>query len=192
MPDGGARVRAAAAAPILDAPILDAPILDAAVLVPVVLAAEPFILLTRRAAALRRHAGQVSFPGGRIDPHDRDAAAAALREAEEEIALDPDRVRVLGALPPHDTSTGFSVTPIVGLVDRDATFRAAPDEVEAILRLPLATLLDPSAPFREEAMFAGRARSFWVWPHPEERIWGATAAILKTLADRLRVAMRAS
>ncbi len=161
--------------------------LRAAVLVPVVLGpAAPFILLTHRAAGLRHHPGQVSFPGGRIDPRDRGAAEAALREAEEEIGLDRRSARVVGALPPHDTSTGFTIEPVVALVDRDAVFRASPAEVAAILALPVATLLDPAYPVREQAVFAGRVRAFWVWPHDTHRIWGATAAILKTLADRLR------
>ncbi len=160
----------------------------ASVLVPIVLAAEPTILLTKRASRLAHHPGQVSLPGGRIDGADRDAAHAALREAEEEVGLDPARVRVAGMLPAHLTSTGFHVVPVVALVSAAATWRASPDEVEQILFLPLACLLDPAWPVRQQAVLGGVWREYWVWPHPEHLIWGATADILRTLALRLRAA----
>ncbi len=159
----------------------------AAVLVPVVLGpGAPSILLTSRAVGLRHHAGQVSFPGGRVDPADRDCAEAALREAEEEIGLDRTFVRIVGALPAEDTSTGFTIDPVVGIVEAGARVLASPDEVAAILFLPVAALLDPSYPVRETMRVSGRP--VWVWPHDTYRIWGATASILKTLADRLRAA----
>ena len=160
----------------------------AAVLVPIVLGpGEPSILLTSRAAGLRHHAGQVSFPGGRIDPADRDPAAAALREAEEEIGLDRAVVRIVGALPAEDTATGFTIDPVVGIVAAGARVLASPDEVAAILFLPVAALLDPAYP-QSETRSLGGGRLGWVWPHDTHRIWGATASILKTLADRLRAA----
>lgn len=156
---------------------------DAAVLVPIVDVFAPFILLTRRSTALRHHPGQVSFPGGRVDAGDRDYVDAALREAAEEIGLDRARVRIAGALPPVRTSSGFAVFPIVGLVDGGARWFAAPAEVDAVVQLPVAVLLDPTAPRVESVGTEGRPT--WVWPHPTERIWGATAAILKVLAGRL-------
>ena len=158
----------------------------ASVLVAIVLAQEPGVLLTRRHARLRRHAGQVSFPGGRNDPGDRDAEAAALREAWEEVALPADAVELFGRLPDQATGTGFLITPVLGLVERLPPLRAAPDEVDAIFQLPLAVLLDPDAPQRREVEQRGRMREFWVWPHPEHHVFGATASILVQLARRLR------
>jgi 8-oxo-dGTP pyrophosphatase MutT (NUDIX family) len=159
----------------------------AAVLVPIIMEAEPRILLTRRAEHLRSHGGQVSFPGGRIDPEDASAEAAALREAWEEVALDPAAVEVIGRLPLHETGTGFVVTPVVGLVTPGILLRPAATEVAAILSLPLSLVLDPSQPTRSRVKLKGGDwRDVWVWPHDEHHIWGATAAILVSLARRLR------
>ncbi len=163
----------------------------AAVLVPFVLGPVPGVLLTKRSARLTKHAGQISFPGGRIDPEDRDAEAAALREAQEEIGLDPDRVELAGRLGDYVTGTGYRITPVLGLLPAglglDALgLRASPDEVDEVFELPLGVLLDPDAPQRRRAHFRGRWREFWVWPHPDHYIWGATAAILVHLAARIR------
>jgi len=166
--------------------LIDAALVPAAVLVPLVLGARPGVLLTRRTQTLRRHAGQVAFPGGRIDPADADATAAALREANEEIGLDPAEVEVIGRLSDYVTGTGYLVTPIVGLLPPGLTFHPAPEEVDAVFELPLSVLLDPDAPVRRRAHFRGAWREFWVWPHPEHYIWGATAAILVHLAQVLR------
>ncbi len=166
--------------------LIEETLTPAAVLVPIVLGANPGVLLTKRTAHLTRHAGQVAFPGGRIDPGDRDAVAAALREAEEEIGLSPGQVEVLGSMPDYVTGTGFTVTPVLGLVTPG--FEPAPSaaEVAAVFELPLSVLLDPSAPQRRRMEFRGRMREFWVWPHPDHYIWGATAAILVHLAHKLR------
>jgi 8-oxo-dGTP pyrophosphatase MutT (NUDIX family) len=137
---------------------------------------------------MRRHSGQVSFPGGRIDPCDGTPEAAALREAREEIGLDPDFVEPLGRLPDHHTSTGFTITPITALLRPGFAAEVFSEEVDAVFTLPLATLLDPRAPERRRVEFAGAWREFWVWPHPEYYIWGATAAILVQLAKVLKQA----
>jgi 8-oxo-dGTP pyrophosphatase MutT (NUDIX family) len=166
--------------------LLDRPPVPAAVLVPIVLGSPPAILLTKRNAHLNRHGGQVSFPGGRIDARDPDPETAALREAREEIALDPSRVEVLGRMADYVTGTGYRITPVLGLLPPGLPLRAAPDEVEAVFEFPIATLLDPEAPKRQRHHVRGIWREYWVWPHPEHYIWGATAAILVHLAQKLR------
>ena len=165
---------------------LDAAPVPAAVLVPVILGEVPSILLTKRNAHLNRHGGQVSFPGGRIDPDDDGPEAAALREAAEEIALDPARVEVLGRLADYVTGTGYRITPILGLLPAGLAFQPEPREVEAVFELPVSVLLDPDAPQRQRHEVRGRWREYWVWPHPDHFIWGATAAILVHLAQMLR------
>jgi 8-oxo-dGTP pyrophosphatase MutT (NUDIX family) len=165
--------------------------LAAAVLVPIILQPAPRILLTRRADHLRHHGGQVSFPGGRIDPDDAGPEAAALREAWEEIALPPAAVDVIGRLSVHETGTGFLVTPIVGLVTPGVDLRPAADEVAELLTLPLGVLLDPAQPRHQRMKLkTGDWRDIWVWPHDDHYIWGATAAILLDLAERLRATRR--
>ncbi len=165
--------------------ILDRPPVPAAVLVPVILGPAPGILLTKRNAHLNKHGGQVSFPGGRIDD-DEDAESAALREAEEEIALDRAHVEVLGRMADYVTGTGYRITPVLGLLPPGLKLRPAPAEVEAVFELPIEVLLDPAAPKRQRHHVRGIWREYWVWPHPDHYIWGATAAILVHLAQKLR------
>ncbi len=153
-------------------------------LVAIVTGDTPGVLLTKRTAHLRRHAGQVSFPGGRIDPGES-PEAAALREAHEEIGLESAFVEVLGRLADHITGTGYRITPILALVSSGFTTTLSAAEVDAVFALPLSLLLDPLAPERRQAELAGRTRHYWVWPHPEHFVWGATAAILVQLARRL-------
>ncbi len=167
-------------------------LVPAAVLVPILHGAQPGILLTKRTSNLKAHAGQVAFPGGRIDPTDASPEAAALREAHEEIGLAPGRVELAGRLPDYVTGTGYRISPVLALLPDGLELAANPDEVEAIFILPLDVLLDPAAPERRRAQFRGRSREFWVWPHTEHYIWGATAAILVHLAHRLRVRERAA
>ena len=162
------------------------PLTAAAVLVPLVYGAEPGVLLTLRASHLKDHAGQVAFPGGRVEPDDASAEAAALREAQEEIGLPPGQVELAGRLPDYVTGTAYRITPVLGLLPSGLALSPCEDEVAAIFTLPLSTLLDPAAPQRRRAEWRGRQREFWVWPHPEHYVWGATAAILVHLAHRLR------
>ncbi len=151
----------------------------AAVLVPILPRRDgPTVLLTRRTDHLHDHAGQISFPGGRIDPGDASPEAAALREAREEVGLDPGAVDLLGRLDQYRTITGYSVTPIVGLVAPEARFTPDPFEVADIFEVPLAFILDPrnhQRHFRETPM--GR-RYFYVLPYQDRYIWGATAGML--------------
>ncbi len=158
----------------------------AAVLVGIVTGPAPGVLLTKRTAHLRNHSGQVSFPGGRIDPSDASAEYAALREAHEEVGLDPAHAEILGRLPDVVTGTGYRITPVLALLSPGFAITPSPDEVAAVFQLPLAVLLDPLAPVKRRTEFSGRTREYWVWPHPEHEIWGATAGILVELAERLR------
>ncbi len=166
--------------------LVDRPLTSAAVLVPLVHGAKPGVLLTLRAPHLRDHAGQVAFPGGRMEPEDASAEATALREAHEEIGLLPGQVELAGRLPDYVTGTAYRITPVLGLLPSGLALSPCEDEVAAIFTLPLSTLLDPAAPQRRQAEWRGRQREFWVWPHPEHYVWGATAAILVHLAQRLR------
>ncbi len=161
------------------------PTQPAAVLVPIVLHQKPAILLTARAQHLRRHAGQVAFPGGRLEPGES-PEDAALRETEEEIGLPRDWPRVLGRMPQHLTGTGYAVTPVLGLLAPGFSLVPDANEVEEAFELPLSVLLDPDAPRREAREWKGKLREYWVWPHERHYIWGATASILVNLARVLR------
>lgn len=146
------------------------------------------VLLTRRTDALRHHAGQVSFPGGRIEPDDADAAAAAVREADEEIGLTPAQILPLGYLDPLLTITGFRVLPLVAMIAPDYQARPDPHEVDAVFEVPLEFLLAPDNLVPIEIAFAGRPRrvlEFVDRGMPQQRIWGATASILFNLRERL-------
>src|SRR3712207_3714960 len=161
-------------------------VVPAAVLVPIVThPEEPAVLLTLRSPRLSSHAGQVSFPGGRIEDSET-PEAAAVREAAEEVGLDPRLPGLIGRLPEHLTGTGFHVPPVVALVPAPLNLSPDPAEVAETFELPLSTVLDPAAPERRSGEFRGRRREFWVWPHERHYIWGATAAILVNLARVLR------
>jgi 8-oxo-dGTP pyrophosphatase MutT (NUDIX family) len=163
------------------------PLTAAAVLVPLVERGDGLtILLTRRTAHLRDHAGQIAFPGGRLDPGDPDAAAAALREAEEEIALPRARVTLVGRLDTYITRTGFEVTPVVGLVDPPPLLVPDPSEVAEVFEVPLAFAVDRANYRRDSRIVAGRTRYFYVLPWRDYYIWGATAGMLVNLAEVLR------
>lgn len=146
------------------------------------------VLLTLRTAALRQHAGQVSFPGGRIETGDADAVAAAIREAHEEIGLAAAAVQPLGYLDPFDTISAYHVLPVVARVDATYTLTLDPREVDDAFEVPLQFLLDPGNVRRVEREFAGRRRSYHEYVHGGHRIWGATAAMLVNLRERLGAA----
>ncbi|HZZ94331.1 MAG TPA: CoA pyrophosphatase [Usitatibacter sp.] len=155
------------------------PLRDAAVLLLIVdHASGPTVVFTQRTAHLADHAGQISFPGGRTHPGDGSPERTALREAEEEIGLPPEKVQVLGRLPEYRTGTGFAVTPIVGWTEPPIEYRPDPHEVEAVFEVPLAFLLDPANHRYESAFFKGALRKYWAMPYGERFIWGATAAML--------------
>ncbi len=144
-----------------------------------------FLILTKRASHLKHHPGQIAFPGGKVDRADPDAVAAALREAREEIGLQTGQVRPLGTLDPHETVTGFSVTPVLALIDQAFRATRQEEEVEEVFRVPFAFITDP-ANFRIEGrMWRGTYRRYFIVPYGPYYIWGATARILKALADRM-------
>lgn len=157
----------------------------AAVLIAVTTAPEPQLLLTVRTANLSRHPGQVALPGGRIDPDDADAIAAALREAEEEVALPAAVVEVLGTLDTYQTGTGFSIRPVVGLIPSGLVLVPHEREVAEVFHVPLAHVLDPANHELRSGDWQGRPRRFYVIRHHDREIWGATAGILVNLARRL-------
>jgi len=143
------------------------------------------LILTKRAARLKHHPGQIAFPGGKRDPEDADLIATARREAHEEIGLDPERVTVLGHLPSHETVTGFQVTPIIGL--QTGTFMPKPEdgEVEEVFDVPISHVMNPASYRIEHRIWQGQRRFFYVVPYGPYYIWGATARILRGLADRM-------
>jgi 8-oxo-dGTP pyrophosphatase MutT (NUDIX family) len=157
----------------------------AAVLIGITERAEPGVLLTVRRENLRTHAGQVAFPGGRVEPGE-DAIAAALREANEEIGLDPSLADPVGRLDDYCTVTGFVVTPVIAVVPPDLPL--APHELEVAdwFEAPLAFLVDPVNQTRQTAVFGGRERRYWQIEWNGRRIWGATAAMLINLSRRLQ------
>jgi 8-oxo-dGTP pyrophosphatase MutT (NUDIX family) len=143
------------------------------------------LILTKRSSRLKHHPGQIAFPGGKVDEGDAGPEAAALREAWEEIGLPPDRVEVLGQLPEHETITGFRITPIVAHLTGEFTPVAEAGEVEEVFSVPLAHVTDPALYRIERRLWRGEWRRYYAVPYGPYYIWGATARMLRGLAERL-------
>jgi 8-oxo-dGTP pyrophosphatase MutT (NUDIX family) len=159
---------------------------DAAVLVPVVDDGdEAKVIFTQRTATLRKHSGQISFPGGSIDPDDISPEMAAIRETVEEIGLDDSFVETVGRLPNYLSSTGFRITPVLGVVKRGFSLQPNPTEVADVFEVPLSFLMDPANHTRDKRMVDGIDRHFYRMPYETRMIWGITAGIVRTLYERL-------
>ena len=186
------RLRAALLSPAAEPPLVgDLPELrakadlPAAVLIAITNRAEPGVILTVRREHLRTHAGQVAFPGGRIDAGE-DAVAAALREAHEEILLEPASVEVVGSIDSYRTVTGYVVTPVIGVIPPDLALEPHEHEVANVFEAPLGFVLDPANQQRRSALFQGAERHYYEIMWNGRRIWGATAAIIINLSRRLQ------
>lgn len=166
------------------AAIMPEAITPAAVLIAITNRAEPGVILTQRRADMRKHPGQVAFPGGKLDPGE-DAVQAALREAHEELGIDPAHVRVIGQSDNLITGTGFDITPVLAVVPPDLDLVPNPEEVSAWFEAPLAHVLDPANHVPRETYFSGILRPYIEIMWQDYRIWGATAAIVVNLARRL-------
>ena len=158
----------------------------AAVLFPIVRREEgDTVLLTQRTAHLKDHPGQISFPGGRVEPEDGSAVDTALRETLEEIGLAEEHVEVIGFLPEYRTGTGFRVTPVVGLVTPPFAITPDPFEVAEVFEVPLDFLLDPANHQRHSVHYRGALRQYYAMPYQDYFIWGATAGMIHSLFERL-------
>ena len=157
----------------------------AAVLIPIVARQQPGLLLTQRSHALRKHAGQVAFPGGMQDHDDSSLVATALREAQEEVGIAPDRVEVLGCLPPVTSSTGFQVTPVVGIVPATLELRLNPDEVQSAFEMPLTEALRLSRYAELDYYRAGIRHPVWLSHYQGYLVWGMTAGIIRALSQQI-------
>ncbi|GAA4775249.1 hypothetical protein GCM10023219_23410 [Stakelama sediminis] len=164
----------------------DESLVKAAVLVPITDRAAPGVILTQRTQHLRRHAGQIAFPGGRMDADDADMVATALREADEELRLPPSSVTVAGTADRYRTITGFQVTPVVGVIPPDLALVPQPGEVQDWFEVPLDFLLDEANHVETAVEWQGRERHYYEIIWGERRIWGATAAMIVNLSRRLR------
>ena len=154
----------------------------AAVLIPIIRRdPELTVLLTQRTSHLADHAGQISFPGGRVEPQDPTMEETALRETEEEIGLARTHIALLGRLPEYITGTGFRVTPVVGWIEPGFSLTPDPFEVAEVFEVPLAFLLDPANHQQKSAVWEGRERQYYAMPYQTRYIWGATAGMLRSL-----------
>jgi 8-oxo-dGTP pyrophosphatase MutT (NUDIX family) len=159
---------------------------EAAVLIPVLERSQLMVLFTLRTPKLSAHAGQVAFPGGKIEPGDSDPAAAALRETEEEIGLDPTTVTIVGSLDPYLTGTGFRIAPLLGRVaSPPVAWNINRDEVAEVFEVPLAYVLTAENMLRKSRVLGGRERSFYEMEYAGHTIWGATAGMIVDLYQRM-------
>lgn len=162
----------------------DGPPRDAAVLIPIVAdPVQPTVIMTLRTAHLSSHAGQVAFPGGKIDKDDSGARYAALREADEEIGLKPDGVTLIGELAPYLTGSGYRVVPVIAAVRPGMALALNPEEVDEIFEVPLAFLMDPANHRKQSRTWQGKPRYFYEMPYGHRRIWGVTAGIIRSLYE---------
>jgi 8-oxo-dGTP pyrophosphatase MutT (NUDIX family) len=143
------------------------------------------IVLTQRTAHLRKHAGQVAFPGGAIDPEDGTPERAALREAQEEIGLDPALVEIVGRLPDYLTTTGFRIKPVLAVIAAEARFVVNPDEVDAVFEVPVSFLMNLDNHRPESRVWQGIERHYFSMEHDGRLIWGVTAGIIRMMHERL-------
>ena len=155
---------------------------------PIVVRNEPTILFTQRTAHLSRHAGQVSFPGGRANPDDLSLVETALRETKEETGIAASYVTVAGFLDPYETGTGYAILPVVGLLTEGFVLMPDPNEVAEVFEVPLAFLLETKNRERHTREWQGKPRSYYAYTYDGHYIWGATAAILSGFAERLGIA----
>jgi 8-oxo-dGTP pyrophosphatase MutT (NUDIX family) len=164
------------------------PLREAAVLIPVVdRPGGAAVILTKRAEALRKHSGQISFPGGTIDPEDGSPEAAAIREAHEEIGLEPEVIETLARLPTYVAGTGFLITPVLALVRPDYFLTINPDEVDMAFEVPFSFVMDPNNYKPGSRVWNGKEHFFYTITFEQYRIWGITAGILRVLSERLHV-----
>lgn len=159
---------------------------QAAVLIPIICREEPTLLLTRRSDNLRKHAGQVAFPGGAADATDASIIATALREAQEEVAIPPEQVHVLGTLAPQDSSSGFQVTPVIGLLPVDVTFHPAEDEVAELFEMPLQEAFDLARYHSLNIHRRGTHHRVYLSWYQQQFVWGLTASIIRQLARQVK------
>ena len=160
----------------------------AGVLVPIQInEGEPFVILTKRASHLKHHPGQIAFPGGKQDEDDEDVTAAALREAWEEIGLPRQNVDVLGLLPAHETVTSFMVTPVLGIVEKPFVIKPERGEVDEVFHVPLRHVAKRENFLIQSRRWRGRQRHYFTVPFGPYYIWGATARILRGLAERIEM-----
>jgi len=172
---------------VLEIVAREQPIRPAAVLVPVIEREEPMVLLTQRSAHLSDHAGQVAFPGGKIDPTDSSPVHAALREAEEEVGLDAEFVDPIGDLDLYGTPFGFRILPTLARVSPGFELRVNKGEVDDVFEVPLACLMNPANHFLKSRAFRDVKRSYYEMPYGDRYVWGVTAGILRGLYQRMFV-----